>query len=70
MRKDREKTATRYALDVLLELRCDANLGRVENMEQIVRMLAQVEAGVKVIAVCVVIMAVLAIIRTINSFFT
>lgn len=39
-------------------------------MEEIVRMLAHIETRVDVIVVCVVIMAVLAIIRTINSFFT
>ena len=39
-------------------------------MEQVIVMLSHIENGVQVIGICLVIIAVLAVVRTINSFFT
>ena len=39
-------------------------------MEQVIEMLSYIENGVQVIGLCLVIIAVLAVVRTINSFFT
>ena len=39
-------------------------------MEQVIEMLAHIENGVQVIGICLVIIVILAVVRTINSFFT
>ena len=41
-----------------------------KSMEQVIVMLSHIENGVQVIGICLVIIAVLAVVRTINSFFT